>query len=258
MLFYNTCLRLIRKLLFLFFVFCLFQEQAFSQTLTAAQVIQRTENLLRGDNSYSRARITIQKKRITRKMAFDNWDDRKNKESFIRILAPKKDRGISFLKLQKNLWQYIPKIGREIKIEDSLMQDSWMGSDFSNDDLVRESSIVDDYHHTFSQKSEPGVYVVVLTAKEGSPVVWDKIIARIDKKQFFPKLYEFYDHKNRLRRRLTFSEVKSFQGKLYPSKQVMSTIKNKKAVSSTTIETLKLKFNIKISKKIFSKSNLRK
>ena len=160
--------------LFFSLVFYTLQEAALAQGLTATRVIQRTENLLRGDNFYSRSRITIQKKRITRKMTFDNWDDRKNNESFIRILSPKKDRGISFLKLQKNLWQYIPKIGREIKIEDSLMQDSWMGSDFSNDDLVRESSIVDDYHHKFSKGSGSGVHVIVhvivLTAKEGSPI----------------------------------------------------------------------------------------
>ena len=244
--------------LFFSLIFCMLQEVALAQGLTATRVIQRTENLLRGDNSYSRSRITIQKKRITRKMTFDNWDDRKNKESFIRILSPKKDRGISFLKLQKNLWQYIPKIGREIKIEDSLMQDSWMGSDFSNDDLVRESSIVDDYRHKFSKRSGLGVHVIVLTAKEGSPVVWDKIIAHIDRKTFFPKQYEFYDHKNRLKRRLTFSEVKSFHGKRYPSKQVMSSIKNNRVISSTIIETLKLKFNTKISRRVFSKSNLRK
>ena len=82
-------------------------------------------------------------------MSFESWYDSLGEKSFVRILSPRKDRGITFLKLDTNLWQYMPSINREIKIESSLMSDSWMGSDFSNDDLVQESSSEKDYTHKY-------------------------------------------------------------------------------------------------------------
>lgn len=118
-------------------------------------------------------------------MELESWENRKEKKTFIRILKPDKDRGITFLKWKNELWQYLPSIGKEIKVEGSLMQDSWMGSDFSNDDLVRSSSITEDYFQSI-QKEDKDIYEILLLPRPGAPVTWKKILYKIRKSDLMP------------------------------------------------------------------------
>lgn len=225
---------------------------------TATQVIKDGENKMRGQTSYSKLTISVQKRRFSRVMELAAYDDRKKDQFFIRILSPKKDRDTTFLKIKNNLWQYIPKIGKEIKIEASLMHDSWMGSDFTNDDLVKQSSIIDDYEHRFLPEEEDGFYKIELLPRPQSPVVWQKIIIYSRKSDHLPVKEEFYDHKNALKKIMTLSDFKPMGKRVIPVKIVMGSVENNVVVSKTTMIYSEITFDLPLSDFVFSKAHLRK
>ena len=224
----------------------------------AREIVRAMEKRFRGNTSAGRMGIIVKRPRFTRKLLLDSWEDTKKDFSFIRILKPEKDRGVTFLKRGKNLWQYIPGIGREIKIEGSLMHDSWMGSDFTNDDLVRSSSTVDDYFHKFLAAPSDKVYRIELIPRPEAIVVWGKVILDIRKEDSLPVLQKFYDHRGRLKKNLIFGNYKNMGGRLIPTRMEMQTIRSGRVASTTTMLYIKVRFDKKIPAHIFSKSNLRK
>lgn len=225
---------------------------------TAYQVIKAGEDAMRGRTSASTVKIIVERPRFKRTMLLKSYDDRVGNRFFIRILKPKKDKNVTFLKLNSNLWQYIPKIGKEIKIEASLMQDSWMGSDFSNDDLVKQSSIIDDYRHSFLEYPSKDFHKIQLIPKPGAPVVWSKVIIYSRKKDSLPVKEEFYDHKGRLKKIMLLTNIKKMGGRVIPSRMVMGTVRNGKVKSKTTMIYLSLKYNLKLKSRIFSRLQMRK
>ena len=116
----------------------------------AAEIARRAEDSMRSERTIIDAAMTVVSPRIAtaRVMRFQSWEERDSKRSFIRILSPAKDAGTGFLKLHPNLWMYIPRVERTMRIPPSMMLQSWMGSDFSNDDLVNDSSETEDYTHS--------------------------------------------------------------------------------------------------------------
>ena len=225
---------------------------------SAHSIIKQMDQKLRGNTSRSRLLIIIKRRRFTRRMLIDSWENKKGNRSFTRILRPRKDRGVTFLKRGKNLWQYIPKIGKEIKIEGSLMLDSWMGSDFTNDDLMKASSIVKDYNHSFGTDTPPDTYKIILIPKPGAPVVWGKIVAIVRKKDLLPVQQNFFDHRGRNKKQMMFYDIKRMGGRIIPTRMKMFTIRRGRKISSTTMIFKRMRFNHRIRNYIFSKSNLRR
>ncbi len=183
----------------------------------ARSIVKRMDEKFRGNTSEITMTIRIERPRFTRTMQIESWDDSVKDKAFIRILKPDKDRGVTFLKIEKNLWQFVPSISQEIKIEGSLMQDSWMGSDFSNDDLVRSTSVVDDYSHTLLESPSPDLYRISMVPKPSAAVVWSKVIVNIRKSDLLPAKQEYYDHLNRLKRVMEFSDFKVMGGSMLPA-----------------------------------------
>lgn len=221
-------------------------------------LLQRMEKQIYGNTSYARIEIGIHKKRVKRSMLLDSWEDRKADKFFMRVLSPRRDRGVTFLKWGNNLWQYTPRLGKEIKVEGSLMQDSWMGSDFSNDDLVRASTLSEDYTAKLLPAKNNTYYKLQLIPKAGAPVVWNKVVLDIRKADWMPLLQEFYDHRGRMVRRLVFSKFKRMDGQLMPTQYRISSNQNGKESSYTTLKYLKVQFNRPIPTRIFSRANLRR
>lgn len=225
---------------------------------TAKQLIEQMENKLRGDTSQTRMQIEIERPRFTRTLVLDAWEDRKRDRSFMKIRLPKKDEGVAFLKWGNQLWQYIPKIGREIRIEGSLLQDSWMGSDFTNDDLVKASSSIEDYTHSFLPDPAGGVKRVLLTPKPAAPVAWGKMIMDVSAADAMPIRQEFYDHRMRLVKVQEYSDIKTMGGRRLPTRMEMFTIRNGKRVSSTKMRFLSARFDANIPAYVFSRANLKR
>src|SRR5574341_2176164 len=141
--------------------------------------------------------MSVTTPRWQRTLSLRAWMERP-KRSFIRIMTPAKEAGIGSLRIGAEMWNYLPNVERTIKIPPSMMMQPWMGSDFTNDDLVKESSVVDDYtHRVLAAESVAGapVYVIEAIPKPEAAVVWGKIVFRVRKSDFIPIAVEYYDER---------------------------------------------------------------
>ncbi|MDG1305753.1 MAG: outer membrane lipoprotein-sorting protein, partial [Pseudomonadales bacterium] len=176
-------------------------------------------------------------------------------KAFIRILSPKKERGVSTLKIDKEMWNYLPKIDKVIKVPPSLMMGSWMGSDFTNDDLVKQTTLTEEYNLELAETDE--TYIINLTPRAQTVTVWGRIEYTISKADRIPLSQGFYDDKGDLIRSLVFKDPKMFQGRLIPS--VMEMIPLNKEGHKTVIVYDALDFSPSgVNDSIFSLRNLRK
>ncbi|MFT5211003.1 MAG: hypothetical protein ACI9CE_002734 [Flavobacterium sp.] len=211
------------------------------------------ETLYQGESSSAELTMTVTSPYYKRsmKMASKNL----GKEfSFIRILSPKKDKGIATLKRHKEMWNYFPKINKKIKVPPSMMMGSWMGSDFTNDDLVKQTTLTDEYNLVLTEDFL--TYTVTLIPKEQTVTVWGKIEYVINKAFQVPQAQNFYDDNFELIRSLEFTEIKSFSGRMLPSVLVMTP--HNKEGHKTTIVYDKLVFDPpNVNENTFSLRNLK-
>lgn len=233
--------------------------------LSAREVARRAEDNLRSDRTYFEARMTIESPRLSsaRSVRFKSWEDRGAKRSFIRIHEPAKDVGTGFLKLGSNLWMYIPRVERTMRVPPSMMLQSWMGSDFTNDDLVKESSEIDDYDHRWlgvEPAREPAegrrAYVIEYLPHEDAPVVWGRIVAWIAVEGYAPLRQEFFDEDGEMLRVLVFSEHREVDGRLLPHRWSLTPLD--KPGHRTEIELIEMKFDVELDEAVFTRRYLEK
>ncbi|WP_446009472.1 outer membrane lipoprotein-sorting protein [Candidatus Electrothrix sp.] len=222
----------------------------------AAEIIKKVEDNLNGKTATMKITMTVKTKRAERTMKMESWSVGKDK-SFIKILYPGKDKGITFLKMDNSMWQYVPRIEKTIKIPASMMLQSWMGSDFSNDDLVRESSISEDYTVKLLNETEE-VYTAELLPKEEAAVVWGKIIMDISKQYYLPSKVRYFDEEGMLIRELAYTKVQPFGERFYPTKWVMDPKEPEKAGHQTVMEVSDAVFDGPVSESYFSKRALKR
>ena len=220
----------------------------------ADALIKAVQHNLQSDSGYAKITMTVTTERGERTMKMESWN-RGNEKSFIRILYPKKDLGITFLKIDTTMWQYVPKIEKTIKIPSSMMMQSWMGSDFTNDDMAKESSIVDDYDPVLDAETDER-YVVTLHPKPDAPVVWGKIVMQIAKEHAIPLEAVYYDEDGALKRTLTYSNVRVIGSRHFPARMVL--VPADKAKNRTVVEMEEVDFDATIDDSRFSKSALKR
>ena len=242
-----------KKLLSLIFILA-FQANA----QDAYQIIKRADEHLRGTSQKAEMSIEVKRPKWSRTMDIKAWS-LGNDYSFILISAPARDKGTVFLKREKEIWNWQPKIEKVIKLPPSMMMQSWMGSDFTNDDLVKESSILLDYTHEIIGDTlilDRACYTIQLTPKPEAAVVWGKIKTFIDKNDFLQLGSEFYDEDGYLINKMEASEIKSFGNKILPSKMVMIPVEEE---GQTTILRYKsIEYNIDVDEAFFSKQNMKR
>lgn len=201
--------------------------------------------------------IVVREGEDDREVRMQSWDDRVGDRSFIHILSPRRDRDTTFLKVEGNLWMYLPNLERDIKIPPAMMLNSWMGSDFTNDDLVNSSSAVDDYDNSIlARESGPdGIEIVTIesVAHEDAPVVWGKVVARI-RMDGIPVSQLFYDEDGVLIRSLTFSDVRDLGGRLAPARMEM--VPENEEGRSTVLVIEEMTFDEPIPDETFTRANL--
>lgn len=220
--------------------------------ITPQQIIKNVEHNLQSDSGYSRITMVVTTSRGKRTVKLQSWN-KGNEKSFMKILYPKKDRGITFLKIDNVMWQYVPKIEKTIKIPSSMMMQSWMGSDFTNDDMVKESSIVKDYHTELTAEEEDK-YVLTLIPKEDAAVVWGKIIMEVDKEHFVPLKAVYYDEDDVRQRVLYYKAVEKIGDRYYPA--VMELQPALKRKNKTVVRMEDVDFDATIESSRFTKSAL--
>jgi outer membrane lipoprotein-sorting protein len=217
-------------------------------------VVKYFEDLYRSKSSISVAKLTVTNPRHTRTLEMKIWTQGE-KKALVIIRAPARERGTATLKVDKNLWNYLPRIKRTIRIPPSMMLASWMGSDFTNDDLVKESSYSKDYRYELVGPSEkPKGWLVRFTAKPDIVGLWNRIEVILSEDGRIPIEAKYYDRKDRLARVLRWSDVKVFDGKRIPSR--MTLIPTDKEGHKTELAYLDIDFDVKVPDATFSLSNL--
>jgi hypothetical protein len=244
---------------YLLLVSCLlFAAKTGAQTLSAAEIVKRADDNRRGKSSYSEIKMTIVRPTWTREIGVKSWA-KGSDYSLALITSPAKEKGQAFLKRQKDLWNWQPGIERMIKMSSSVMGQSWMGSDFTNDDMVRESSTVNDYTHRLEKTEkvrEYDCYKVILTPKEDAAVVWGKVIMWVSVTDFVEIKTEFYDEDNELVNTFDGYDIQTYRSRKLASR--MEVIPASKPNQKTVMLIEKFDFDIAIEDNFFSQQNMQK
>jgi outer membrane lipoprotein-sorting protein len=221
------------------------------------EIIKKMEDNMRGDANYAELTMTTERPRYTREISLKSWslgDD----YSLIYVTAPARDKGTAFLKRGNEIWNYVPNIDRTVKMPPSMMSQSWMGSDFTNDDLVRGVSTVDDYTHTLLGSEivdGHNSYKIEMIPKPEAPVVYEKVIYWVTKEHYLPVKVENYDEFGDLVSTINFRDIKNMGGRMIPA--VTEMIPEGRPGHRTILITHKSDYNINLTESFFSQQRMR-
>ena len=216
------------------------------------EIIERVDRLLRGDSSRGVATMEVATEHWNRSVSMEVWS-LGTEYSLVRITSPAKEAGTATLKADDDIWNYLPKVDRTIKIPASMMMGAWMGSHFTNDDLVKDSQLVEDYDITISFEGDHDgteVWELKLTPKPEAPVVWGHIEYQVRKKDMMPLQARYFDEDGDLARTMTFSEFRVLGGRLVPS--VLTMQPEDKPAESTSFRYDEMEFDVDLDESFFS------
>jgi len=225
---------------------------------TAKDIVQKSNELIRAKSSYSDVSMKIVKPDWSRELEMKMWSLEPD-YSLVLIAKPAKDKGTVFLKREKEVWNWVPTISKVIKIPPSMMLQSWMGSDFNNDDLVRQSSIVEDYEHELiAEEKHEGYdcYKIQMIPKPEAGVVWGKIIMWIAKNGYLQLRADYYDEDEFIIKSMIGSNVQKMGGRTIPTHWEM--IPHEKPKQKTIMDYKNIEFNIKTKTSFYSQKNMKR
>ena len=232
---------------------------AMGQDLSPKEIIRKADEKFNGEKTSSGLMaMTIVRPTWERTIEFKNWSSGRE-HALTLITAPARDKGQSFLKRQNEMWNWNPTISRLIKLPPSMMSQGWMGSDYTNDDILKESSVVNDYDHEIvGEETIDGrlCYRINMVAKEEAAVIWGHQVRWIDKKDFLFLKSELYDEDGYLVRTELGTEIKSMDGRLIPSRIEM--IPAEEEGHMTILEIKEIKFNEPLKESFFSQQNMKR
>ena len=225
-----------------------------ADTLDLAALIHDVEVQYTGRSSHAIMAMQVKTEHWQRTMEMECWS--LGRDYFLtRITEPAKDRGVSTLKRDKDVWNYLPKVDRVVKVPASLMGGSWMGSHITNDDLVKESQVDKDYTFTLLQE-DAGIYRIEGIPRLDAAVVWGKIIYTLDRERRVPLKVEYYDEDGTKVRDIVFSDVKQVSDRLIP---LMMTVQPTDKPDERTVVTYRdITFDVPLQDNFFSLRNLKK
>jgi outer membrane lipoprotein-sorting protein len=229
---------------------------ASAQELSAKEIVQKADERMRGNSNYAELTMEIIRPEWKRTMGMKSWA-KGTEYALVYITAPAKDKGTVSLKIGNEMWNWLPSIERSIKVSPSMMMQSWMGSDFTNDDLIRQSSIVNDYEHKIiGEEKLQGIdcYMIELIPKPDAPVVWGRIVTWISKENFNQLKAEYYDEDGTLINVMTGYDLKDLDGRLLPTRWEM--VPANEPGKKTVMTYNKIDFNIPLEDSFFSKQNM--
>ena len=221
------------------------------------QVVEKGESLLRGKSTQMIMRMNINHEAYRRELKLRSWSEGKDK-SLVAILSPAKEEGVASLRLETQMWNYFPKTDQTIRVPTSVMLQSWMGSDFTNDDLMKLSSLTTDYNHRWIRTEKLGkqkTHLIECDPKPNAPVVWGKIKYWARASDNLPVKEEYYDEKGKLVRTLTLANFKKMDDRVIPTVLKIQNVDTPKDETTVTYE--KVLYDRKIESQWFEKDNVR-
>lgn len=242
-----------RKLLCIFLFFTCSVHGA---DLDPKILIEKAMEHWRGVTSYSEMTMVIHRPDWQRSMTLQAWTEG-DEHSLVRVVKPKKDAGNGTLVKDNDVWSFSPKVNRIIKIPSSMMNQSWMGSDFSNRDISKSTEIIDQYDHKLLETREEGeftVYVVESIPKEDAAVVWGREVVTV-RSDFVMLRHEFWDQDGELAKTMVTTEIAVMDGKTVAKTMRIAKLDQPDEWTETRMETVD--FNIDLPGNTFTLSNLR-
>ncbi len=224
----------------------------------AKEIVETMDKKWRGDYVTQEMTMTIVRPTWQRAISMKSWG-RGLDYSMVYITAPAKEKGQVFMKRDKEMWNWVPSIDRMIKLPPSMMMQSWMGSDFTNDDLIRESSVVRDYEHSIIGEEEilgRMCYKIQMIPKPDAAVVWGKVIIWISKEDYLQLKIEFYDEDEFLVSTQNLSEIKPMGGRVIPTKLEM--IPADEEGKKTVIDIISADYDTEVKESFFSQQNMKR
>jgi outer membrane lipoprotein-sorting protein len=220
----------------------------------ASEIIKKLDDNMRGSSIYLELTMRVVSHSHTREIRLENYAEG-NEKSFVKITYPPRDKGITFLSLDNQMWQYVPKIERVIKIPPSMMLQKWMGSDISNDDIVKQSSLVKDYNPKVIAKNK-NITTLELTPKENAAVVWGKIELQVDTDTYTSQKDTYFDEDGKIVRYFIYKNIKQYGKYFIPMYWKVEPYDKKDQYTELILN--KVEYDIKISQEYFSKSALKR
>jgi outer membrane lipoprotein-sorting protein len=248
-----------RKLILSIILIMALSPSVMGQGISAKEIIRKADEKFNGEKtSTSIMAMTIVRPTWERTIEFKNWTSGRD-YALTLITAPARDKGQSFLKRENEMWNWNPTISRLIKLPPSMMSQGWMGSDYTNDDILKESSVVNDYDHQIIGEEEYEgrmCYKIKMVAKEDAAVIWGHQLRWIDKKDFLFMKSELYDEDGYLVRTELGSDIKAMDGRLIPTR--IELIPAEEEGQKTIIEVREIEFNREIKDSFFSQQNMKR
>ena len=230
-----------------------------AQEPTAKEIIKKADNKFYGEKSaVSEMKMTIVRPTWERTVEFKSWNEG-NEKSLTLITAPASEKGQTFLKRGNEMWSWNPSISRLIKLPPSMMSQGWMGSDYTNDDILQESSIVNDYtHEIVGEDTIEGrnCYRIKMVAREEAAVIWGHQLRWIDKKDFLFLKAELYDADGYLVRTETGSRIREMDGRMIPTR--LEVVPEEEEGNKTILLIKEIEFNVSIPDQFFSQQNMKR
>ncbi len=240
----------------LFSIILLFTTSGYSQD--AKEIIKKSDELIKSKSSYAEVSMTIIKTDWSRTIGMKMWSLEPD-YAIIYITEPARDKGTVTLKRKKEVWNWIPTAQKVIKIPPSMMLQSWMGSDFTNDDLVKESSLINDYTHTIvGEENFNGYecYKIESIPKPDAGVVWGRLLTWISKEEYFQLKVEFYDEDDFIVKSYLGSEIKKMGGRTIPAHWEMVPVD--RPGEKTIFDYHDIEFNYNVKESFFSEQNMKR
>lgn len=246
------------RLLLINLVFILFSFSSFSQETSALEIIKNADKVLQDNSNYGEFTMEIVRPSWTRTLSLKICSLGSD-YSLTLITDPAKEKGQTFMKRKTDLWSWNPKISRLIKLPPSMLSQGWMGSDYSNDDILKESSIIVDYTHKIigsESIANLDCHIIEMIPKEESAVVWGKVFKWISKNNYLQLKTEYYDEDNYLIRTEICSDIKQMGDREIPTK--IEIIPEDEPENKTILTITKIIYNIDVSPQFFSQQTMKK
>ena len=225
-----------------------------SEESTPREILDRFDDLYRRDSSRAVMAMTVVTEHWTRELKLEAWSQGREKSLF-RILSPRKEKGTATLKSGRQMWNYLPKVDRVIKVPSSMMGGSWMGSHFTNDDLVKESRMAEVYDFEYDEPPGEGEIAVVCIPRPDAAVVWGKVVVRVRSADWMPVAVEYFDEDMEPARTMSFGDYREVGERLLPLRIRIAPADE--PGEHTEVRYEEIEFDLPLAEDLFSLRSLR-
>jgi len=216
-------------------------------------LIRELEDQHTGRSSIATMEMEVRTEHWQRSLKMKAWSLERD-HFLVRILAPAKERGVATLKIDKEVWNYLPKVDRTIKVPPSMMGGAWMGSHITNNDLVKAAKIDEDYSFELLAEDET-TWTIDCIPKPDAAVVWGKIIYLVEKARRVPLTVDYFDEERVKVRTITFDRVEKVGSRTLPLRMTIKPLDQPE--ERTVLNYSELAFDVPLETSFFSLANLR-